>query len=180
MTHWLGLLPIEVCWDGEGELLYRHWVQPKDFALLPGSCVKDLPSYCLGGDLKASAAFWMPARPFCHLPPCFMCFPFFLHLLLLPRQSPGVKLLTSLVFPLMKRGGGRNWQKGGEKQLWLFFEGPVLSASSSGLLKSSLPPSYSPTNVFPKLTGLMLSLQFLSSKSFGFFLKSPFQTWCLY
>lgn len=110
---------------------------PKTLLFLHGSCHG--ASSLLFRGWSASAAFWTPARLYCHLPQCFR-FPYFLMFTLNFPQSLGVILLTSLVFLLNRKGGGKELTKGGgETQLWLFTEDPLLSDSSSGLLKSWLP-----------------------------------------
>lgn len=111
---------------------------PKALLFLRGSCLNGASSLLFRGQ-SASAAFWTPARLFWHLPWCFR-FPHFLMFTLNFPLSLGVILLTSLVFLLTRKGGRKELTTGGgETQPWLFTEGPVLSAGSSGLLESWLP-----------------------------------------
>ena len=70
VTHWHGLLPMELHWDGGRKPLCRHWVHPKGFALLHGSCLQELQSYCLG--VMCLCSFPNTSQAVCHLP-CALC-----------------------------------------------------------------------------------------------------------
>ena len=97
---------MELHWDGGRKPFCRHWVHPKGFALLHGSCLQELQSYCLG--VMCLCSFLNTSQAVCQPALCSMCFLIFLHSLLIPTHptppppSLGIKLLTCLASPLTK------------------------------------------------------------------------------